>query len=554
MPVKELGTHLQFASWRVPQFPRAIEYPLEVMEEIRAFACDELLQLSHGGDEVGGVLFGTRREDLVRILTWRPMACEHLEGEGLRLSYNDRMNLAVQLEVARQNPDLKDLRPVGWFVSHLSGEVALSASDLETYYGFFPEAWQVALVIRPQGSGRAQAGFFVRETDGKLQSEKTYHCFELERIQPAKPGEPSPAAAAVTPEDFPPIARVSSTEQPVGTASATAEPTAVRVTKLDEPAPASIPQMEPESPALPPESTTPAPPSFVQWASQIQWPPLPPASSTPLRSPLSPPSPTAASPAPLRPPMAPPAPVLPTPNFQLDEATPARERWLWAIPIVLALGIAAFLLYQRQTASPPSFGLRAWNEGQSMQLAWNAGSKVIRDSYRGELEINDGSKDSHISLTTDQLHAGKLTYFPQSGDVAFAMTVYTTTGDSMRDSTRVIAPAFNSALSQAPPPISSSTPVPPVVADTANAPNTPSPATATSSASTTSPTASAPPAVASTPAPTNPDDVTLQQQVQELKTELGKERAHADELQNLVRILENRLGIESTPDRSAKHP
>src|SRR5579859_7000581 len=109
MPTTELGPQFQFASWRVPQFSRAIEYPSEVMEEIRAFACDELLQLSHGGEEVGGVLFGTRREDLIRILTWRPIACDRTQAGGLRLSQTDRLNLAVQLEVARQNFDLKDL-------------------------------------------------------------------------------------------------------------------------------------------------------------------------------------------------------------------------------------------------------------------------------------------------------------------------------------------------------------------------------------------------------------------------------------------------------------
>ena len=152
------------------------------MEEIRAFACDELLQLSHGGDEVAGVLFGTRREDLIRILTWRPIACDHTQGEGLRLSYNDRMNLAVQLEVARQNPDLKDLRPAGWFVSHAHGSVSLSPSDLEIYNGFFPEAWQVALVICPKGGGLAQAGFFVRENDQQMLTEASYQCFDLEPL------------------------------------------------------------------------------------------------------------------------------------------------------------------------------------------------------------------------------------------------------------------------------------------------------------------------------------------------------------------------------------
>src|ERR1700689_4536990 len=197
MPVKELGPHFEFASWRVPQFQRAIEYPPEVMEEIRAFACDELLQLSHGGDDVGGVLFGTRRDDLVRILTWRPIACEHTQGEGLRLSYNDRMNLAVQLEVARQNADLKDLRPVGWFVSHLRGGVALLDSDLEIYNGFFPDAWQVAMVICPKGNGLAQAGFFVREADAKVRADASYQSFELAPLHPppATP-QPPPAPAA----------------------------------------------------------------------------------------------------------------------------------------------------------------------------------------------------------------------------------------------------------------------------------------------------------------------------------------------------------------------
>jgi proteasome lid subunit RPN8/RPN11 len=91
------------------------------MDEIRAYACNELLQLSHGGAEVAGVMFGSQRPGVIRILTWRPIASEYADGETLRLSHRDRMNLAVQLEVARANPELKDLRPVGWFVSHPGG-------------------------------------------------------------------------------------------------------------------------------------------------------------------------------------------------------------------------------------------------------------------------------------------------------------------------------------------------------------------------------------------------------------------------------------------------
>ena len=35
--------------------------------------------------------------------------------------------------------------------------------------------------------------------------------------------------------------------------------------------------------------------------------------------------------------------ALPTPIFRTDEPLPSRERWLWAIPIVLALGMGAWL-------------------------------------------------------------------------------------------------------------------------------------------------------------------------------------------------------------------
>jgi proteasome lid subunit RPN8/RPN11 len=442
------------------------------MEEIRAFACDELLQLSHGGNEVGGILFGTRREDLIRILTWRPMACEHTKGEVLQLSYNDRMNLAVQLEMARQNPDLKDLRPVGWFVSHSRGDVSLSDSDLEIYNGFFPEAWQAALVICPKGSGRAQAGFFMREADDKVQSEASYQSFELAPLNPAAPA----TKVAVAPPEV----------------------------AAPQPAPAAKPK-EPEvakpRPTQPQESPA---PSFQAPAFQ----------------------------APAYEPPAVQAPPLQAPSFQVDEQLPTRERWFWAIPVLLALGIAAFMLYQRQAPSAnASMALRASSEGQTVQLAWDANSRAIRDSFRGEIEINDGRKSSRVSLTSDQLHAGKMSYLRQSGDVGFALTVYPANGDPIHDSTRLIAPVFD-APTQAPQLLPAS-PVPATSTPAAPIPASPPPATQ-----------AAPPAA---------DESALQQQVQRLKEDVGKERARADELQNLVRILENRLGIQSEPAKSAPH-
>jgi hypothetical protein len=478
------------------------------MEEIRAFACDELLQLSHGGDEVAGVLFGTRRDDLIRILTWRPIACEHTRGEGVHLSYTDRMNLAVQLEVARQTPDLKDLRPVGWFVSHSQGSVALWPSDLEIYNAFFPEASQVTLVIRPAGSGRAQAGFFAREAEGKLQSDSSYQCFDVEplrlganpTLEPAQPAptveikQPVPAAEAAGQHAPPPTPHApAEADAPVVADAPTETQSPRKATERESPEPAPVPA----SPVAPPLVD-----SRVLPASGFESP------SLPSRSFLSPGLESRS---------------LESPSFEVDERVPTHERWLWAIPILLALGIAAFLLYQRRVPSPnTALGLRALAEAQTVQLAWDGNSRVVRDSDRGEMEIKDGGKSSQVSLTSDQLQAGKMSYLPQSSDVSFAMTVYPANGEPIHDSTRLIAPAFSAPRQ------------PPQLLPASPPPASPPPAS---------------PLPISASAASNSQAGALAQQVQQLKEDLSKERAHTDELQNLVRILENRLGIQrATPD------
>ncbi len=374
------------------------------MEEIRAYACDSLLQLSHAGREVGGVMFGSQRPGVVRIVTWRPIACEYSDGEALRLSQNDRMTLAVQFEAARRNPELKELRPVGWFVSHHQGVdqgVAMNPSDVEIYSGFFPESSQVTLVIHPSGEGRAEAGFFVRSADGRLRSESSPKTFLLE-----------PAIAP--------------------------------------------PAIAPPAAGLPPAAT----PKAV--AREVA-----------------------------------------PPTFKTDEPLPARERWLWVIPIALALGIAGWLLYtsvlkpraqKPAESSPIAFRVSSSAE-RTAQLEWDSNSRAVRDSDRGEIDISDGGRSSQIPLSGDQLRSGKMTYVAQSGDVGFDLVLYPANGAPVHETTRLIAPESN---------------VP-----AAAAPN---------------------PAVA--------QDGALEKRVQQLTEDLRKERARADQLQNLNRILENRLGLQ----------
>jgi hypothetical protein len=68
-----------------------------------------------------GVLFGTHAGDSLRILRGRAIVSEDDTREFVRL-----------LLAAKQDPELRSLQPVGWFVSH-TNDIALTASDQEIF-------------------------------------------------------------------------------------------------------------------------------------------------------------------------------------------------------------------------------------------------------------------------------------------------------------------------------------------------------------------------------------------------------------------------------------
>ncbi|MCC6861771.1 MAG: hypothetical protein IT158_24585 [Bryobacterales bacterium] len=148
--------------WSTPEFPYSIEYSFAALEGIRAAAVDGLLRLRHGGIEVGGVLFGRREGESLRILTYRPLACEHAYGPAFKLSERDREELRRLIDSGNREPDLSGLEAVGWYRSHTRSAIELSEKDKSIYDDFFPHAWQISLLLRPLETGSAQAWFLVR--------------------------------------------------------------------------------------------------------------------------------------------------------------------------------------------------------------------------------------------------------------------------------------------------------------------------------------------------------------------------------------------------------
>lgn len=206
-------TDAKFGTWVVPKSPVDVEYSLVVIEEIRQVVADGFQRLQRGGIEVGGALYGTREGRTVRILAMREIACEHARGPTFHLSDNDRAALTAQLERDSEDMRLEGLAVVGWFLSHTRSDVTLQQSDLDTYSAFFPELWQVTMVVHPGRAGAMRAGFFVREPDGTVNGERSYQEFNFpERLAGALDRTPRDRRPLV---DSPPADRPSSGRYPL---------------------------------------------------------------------------------------------------------------------------------------------------------------------------------------------------------------------------------------------------------------------------------------------------------------------------------------------------
>ncbi len=129
---------VQYRRWSPPKSPIRVEFPAEVLHQVRA----ETLK-----DHDRGFLYGLRQH--------------HQE---------------VRLLAARRTPHVNDpllggLSVVGVYISRARGEVFLTDADLE-----YMEQHQAALALVVAGS---RAGFFAREPDGSLQAVRSYEEFSM---------------------------------------------------------------------------------------------------------------------------------------------------------------------------------------------------------------------------------------------------------------------------------------------------------------------------------------------------------------------------------------
>lgn len=191
-------------AWEEPACPFHIEIAAEKLDEIRLAVVEGFYAVPRGGIEIGGVLLGTHDGGRIVIQDYKLIECEHKTGPSFQLSDKDRIGLQALLASGPEEV-------LGWFHSHTRSDIFLSPADLEIYGRFFPEPWQVALVLRPANMQPTRAGYFFRDSAGTVAAEKSAREFVAEpllREETKKLREPVPEVKTPevsAPAEAPPI-------------------------------------------------------------------------------------------------------------------------------------------------------------------------------------------------------------------------------------------------------------------------------------------------------------------------------------------------------------
>src|SRR5450631_1399917 len=243
----ESGTDSTTLTWSVPECPFTIEFSARVVDDIRLAITDAFFSLPRGGAEIGGILLGEFGNGRLVISGYAALDCEHAYGPSFTLSPPDEARLTELLSSYTNVPG--GPRPVGWYHSHTRSEIFLSEADLEIHKRFFPESWQVALVMKPHTFQPTRIGFFFREAGGAVHASASYR----EEVLEALPIRQMPAGVPTAPfQNDPPPRRFR--PEPVSSPVIEAVPE-----------PATVPPVTPE-PAIPspePAATELAVPKFL---------------------------------------------------------------------------------------------------------------------------------------------------------------------------------------------------------------------------------------------------------------------------------------------------
>jgi proteasome lid subunit RPN8/RPN11 len=172
------------ATWQTPLCPFKIDFAPDKLDEIRLAVADGFYAVPRGGVEIGGVLFGEKREGQLSILDYRKIETEYLTGPSFRLSDQDLTGF--QTLIAETKFHDRAIVPLGWFHSHTRSPIHLAEEDVNFHKRFFPEPWQIAMVLKPDNLGKVRAAYFFTTAAGSIQTDSAMDEFPVEPYFGAK--------------------------------------------------------------------------------------------------------------------------------------------------------------------------------------------------------------------------------------------------------------------------------------------------------------------------------------------------------------------------------
>jgi proteasome lid subunit RPN8/RPN11 len=163
--------------WLSPYELQGYSPPVQVFVEHEAYLRANEHAESDLEREVGGGLAGRivldEAGERAFVVVEAAIPGRHTRQGNAFITFTQETLVALHQDVESLRPDV---RLVGWYHTHPRMGIFLSGYDRWLHHHFFPEPWQVALVIEPH---MQLGGFFIREASGQMPAREYAGFFEI---------------------------------------------------------------------------------------------------------------------------------------------------------------------------------------------------------------------------------------------------------------------------------------------------------------------------------------------------------------------------------------
>jgi len=164
--------------WYSPFDDEGLETSIKVFVTQPAYARMCVHAASDMEAETGGILVGQWCADIDTdeqfIVVENALPARYTRQGSVFLTFTQDSIVDIHEKIEKRYPG-KQI--VGWYHTHPKMGIFLSHYDTWLHNNFFPEQWQVALVIEPH---KKLGGFFIRQADGDLDPARYFGFHELE--------------------------------------------------------------------------------------------------------------------------------------------------------------------------------------------------------------------------------------------------------------------------------------------------------------------------------------------------------------------------------------